>query len=81
MKFFVGLDVSLAETAICLVDADGIIIAEGGCMYMTEYDDRIAGRDKPVLNDAQIRAAADVLWEWLGDGRDQNEPDNHGHLR
>jgi transposase len=28
MKFFVGLDVSLAETAICLADADGIIIAE-----------------------------------------------------
>jgi hypothetical protein len=28
MKFFVGLDVSLKETAICLVDADGIIIAE-----------------------------------------------------
>lgn len=27
MKFFVG--VSLAETAICLVDADGIIVAEG----------------------------------------------------
>ena len=29
MKFFVGLDVSLEETAICLVDADGIIVAEG----------------------------------------------------
>ena len=28
MKFFVGLDVSLMETAICLVDADEIIIAE-----------------------------------------------------
>ena len=26
MKYFVGLDVSLKETAICLVDADGIII-------------------------------------------------------
>jgi transposase len=29
MKYFVGLDVSLKETAICLVDADGIIISEG----------------------------------------------------
>lgn len=29
MKHFVGLDVSLAETAICIVDQDGIIIAEG----------------------------------------------------
>lgn len=29
MKHFVGLDVSLAETAICIVDEDGIIVAEG----------------------------------------------------
>ena len=29
MKYFVGLDVSLKETAICIVDADGIIIVEG----------------------------------------------------
>jgi transposase len=29
MKHFVGLDVSLAETAICIVDEDGIIISEG----------------------------------------------------
>ena len=29
MKYFVGLDVSLQETAICIVDEDGIIISEG----------------------------------------------------
>lgn len=29
MKHFVGLDVSLAETAICIVDEQGIITAEG----------------------------------------------------
>lgn len=29
MKYFAGLDVSLAETAICIVDVDGIIIREG----------------------------------------------------
>jgi transposase len=29
MKYFVGLDVSLAETSICLVDEEGLIIREG----------------------------------------------------
>jgi transposase len=29
MKHFAGLDVSLQETAICIVDEDGIVISEG----------------------------------------------------
>jgi transposase len=29
MKHFAGLDVSLEETAICIVDADGMIVREG----------------------------------------------------
>ncbi len=29
MKHFVGLDVSLAETAICVVDENGVIAREG----------------------------------------------------
>ena len=29
MKYYVGLDVSLAETAICVLDVDGIIVREG----------------------------------------------------
>lgn len=29
MRYYVGLDVSLAETAICVLDADGIIVREG----------------------------------------------------
>ena len=29
MKYFVGLDVSLQETAICIIDEDGIVIREG----------------------------------------------------
>ena len=28
MKHFAGLDVSLQETAICIVDEDGIVISE-----------------------------------------------------
>jgi hypothetical protein len=29
MKYFAGLDVSLDETAICIVDEDGVVIREG----------------------------------------------------
>jgi Beta-lactamase len=29
IKYFAGLDVSLQETAICIVDEDGIVIREG----------------------------------------------------
>ena len=29
MKYFAGLDVSLDETAMCVVDEDGIVVTEG----------------------------------------------------
>jgi hypothetical protein len=29
MKHYVGLDVSLNEASICVVDADGVVTAEG----------------------------------------------------
>jgi transposase len=29
MKFYAGLDVSLEETAICVVDENGVILKEG----------------------------------------------------
>ncbi len=29
MKYYAGLDVSLQETAFCVVDEDGIIVIEG----------------------------------------------------
>jgi hypothetical protein len=33
MKYFAGLDVSLQETAICIVDEDGIVVKRReGCI-------------------------------------------------
>ena len=29
MKYYVGLDVSLKEVSICVVDADGSVVVEG----------------------------------------------------
>ena len=41
MKHFAGLDVSLQETAICIVDEDGIVISEG--KTASEPDGWLAG--------------------------------------
>ena len=48
MKHYVGLDVSLKEVSICVVDADGTVIAEG---TVTQSRNRASFRD-------QLRAAA-----------------------
>ncbi len=36
MKHYVGLDVSLKETAICVVDEDGDIVSEGKALSEPE---------------------------------------------
>ena len=52
MKFFVGLDVSLKETAICLVDADGIIISS---------PTRLTGTSRSV-SQALIASGSEPSW-------------------
>ena len=46
MKHFAGLDVSLQETAICVVDEDGIVINEGKAAFEGRYC-RYGGQDRP----------------------------------
>ena len=41
MKYFTGLDVSLQETAICVVDEDGIVVSEGKAA--SDPDDLVRG--------------------------------------
>jgi hypothetical protein len=36
MKYYAGLDVSLDETAVCIVDEDGIVIREGKVSRATD---------------------------------------------
>jgi hypothetical protein len=54
MKYYAGLDVSLHDTAICVVDADGRIVAEGAvpsdaCSILTWLDRRSVPIDRPGL--------------------------------
>ena len=63
MKFFVGLDVSLAETAICLVDADGIIIAEAKTPSEPDaISDWLTERDVPL---SRVGLEIGGLSRWL----------------
>ena len=75
MKYFAGLDVSLDETAICIVDEDGIVISEGKAA--SEPDDLVrwlaaiglsipAGWPKRRIDRAP-RDAYEVIWiEYYG---------------
>ncbi len=38
MKHYVGLDVSLKEVSICVVDADGVVAAEGKVLDRRQDD-------------------------------------------
>lgn len=66
MKHYVGLDVSLAETAICVVDEDGIIFREG--VAASDPND-IADWLEPLdLNLARVGLEAGATAAWLYNG-------------
>ena len=63
MKYFAGLDVSLQETAICVVDEDGIVVSEGKAA--SDPDDLVrwlAATDLPIT---RVGLEAGPLSPWL----------------
>jgi transposase len=63
MKYFAGLDVSLQETAICIVDEDGIVVHEGKAA--TEPKDLIRWLATISLILARLGLEAGPLSPWL----------------
>ena len=63
MKYFAGLDVSLDETAICIVDEDGIVISEGKAA--SEPDDLVRWLAATGLTIARLGLEAGPLSPWL----------------
>jgi transposase len=63
MKYFAGLDVSLQETAICIVDEDGIVVYEGKAA--TEPEDLIRWLTASGLALARAGLEAGPLSPWL----------------
>lgn len=63
MKYFAGLDVSLHETAVCIVDEDGIVICEG--KVPSEPDDLVRWLTDPDLTLARVGLEAGPLSPWL----------------
>ena len=48
MRYFAGLDVSLEETAICVVDENGILVKEVRAGQRTGGDHRGFARSRPT---------------------------------
>jgi transposase len=63
MKFYVGLDVSLKETAICVVDEKGLIIKEGS--VPSEPREILAWLDKLKLDLGRVGLEVGGLSQWL----------------
>jgi transposase len=63
MKYFVGLDVSLQETAICIIDEDGIVISEG--KTASEPGDLARWIATTGLTMARVGLEAGPLSPWL----------------
>ena len=63
MKYFAGLDVSLQETAICIVDEDGIVIREGKAA--SEPDDLVRWLTASGLAVTRLGLEAGPLSPWL----------------
>jgi transposase len=66
MKYFAGLDVSLQETAICIVDEDGIGVREGKAI--SDPDDLVRWLTATELTLARLGLAAGPLSPWLHAG-------------
>jgi transposase len=63
MKYFAGLDVSLNETAVCVIDEDGIIVSEGKAA--SEPDDLVRWLAATGLTITRVGLEAGPLSPWL----------------
>lgn len=63
MKHFIGLDVAVKETAVCIVDESGRICRE--VKVVSHPDDLLAILKDPALNIERIGLEAGPLSQWL----------------
>lgn len=66
MKHFVGLDVSMKETAVCVVDETGARIWEGSVPSTPHAIAAIIRSKAPVLARAGMETGPQAVWLWHG---------------
>lgn len=66
MKHFIGLDVAVKETAVCIVDESGRICRE--VRVVSHSDDLLAVLKDPALNIERVGLEAGPLSQWLFEG-------------
>lgn len=77
MKYYAGLDVSVKETSVCIVDERGTIIRERGTV--SHPADLVALLSDPRLHLERVGLEAGPLSQWLyeGDGQGWAASDLH----
>lgn len=63
MKHFIGLDVAVKETAVCIVDESGRICRE--VKVVSHPDDLLPVLKDPALNIERVGLEAGPLSQWL----------------
>lgn len=66
MKSYVGLDVSLRETAVCVLNEDGAIIFEGTVATDPDLIADLLAKRAPRLVRVGLEAGTTSAWLWRG---------------
>ena len=66
MKHYAGLDVSVKETSVCIVDESGNVCREK--KVITHPDDLVAVLSDPAFNIERVGLEAGPLSQWLFEG-------------
>ena len=66
MKHYAGLDVSVKETSVCIVDASGKICREK--KVVSHPEDLVAILSDPALNLERVGLEAGPMSQWLFEG-------------
>ena len=75
MKYYAGLDVSVKETSVCIVDESGNVCRER--KVISHPDDLVAVLSDPAFNFERVGLEAGPLSQWLFEGLAHKEP----HIR
>ena len=66
MSHYVGLDVSLKETSVCVVDADGRVVWRGTCRSTPEGMSATVGKRAPEAVRVVLESGTLSPWHWHG---------------
>ena len=64
MELYIGMDVSLKETSICVVDGDGEIVVEGSVISEPSALAAVIGANAPQAKRIGLETGPTATWLW-----------------